>query len=580
MKKDKSHWNRNILCVDDEEGILHAYRDVFSKSQNSSFDDIYLGRRKRPIPTKEQTDSPPHFNLFIASSGEEAIHLVLDLQEQGHSIAAAFIDMKMPGGIDGLETMKQLLDIDNKMTFAVVTAYTDRSIYQIGSIFNQEDQWLYLNKPFTRGELLQAAFNLTSAWNLRRESQYLLESLTRNNNVLRELINNSTQFFQFRAENEFIRTVSLAFCAVFQGLTCQFMTFDVEGRPEVRFSNMTENDSREILQRNSDFLHSLSGTVKTQDFVTFGEYVIAPLIFRNKLMAVLVFLNRDNIFGEEEELIRLFLHHIAIALKNNHLFHRLENMHHSVSQLEQKKSRFIALASHELRTPLVSLKGYADMMHAGELGELSSKQVKAIRAIKENADRLNDLTAKILQIARMDIGKSELKSEYIDIGLLIDEVISELKAFAEKRKQTIQIFMSQKVPMIAVDADEIRNALIQLLLNAIKFTPDEGQITVIVATSSHIIKHRGGQKHVLISIRDTGIGIAPEEHDRIFSRFYEVRSPQYHSSGTYEFMTSGLGIGLAIVKKIIDAHNGSIWLRSDVGKGTVFYISLPISEEN
>jgi len=178
--------NKTILCVDDEPEVLEAYRQTL---QQGPQEDVTLrsrlaARRRRtggeaePITTTG-TDEPagPGYTVLTASSGEEAVDIVRRQLNRGQQIAVGFFDMLMPGGIDGQETMARIRELDNQILCAVVTAYTDRSTTQIGSLFERQDDWLYFNKPFTMGELSQTALNLVSSWNRRRNEETLISNL-------------------------------------------------------------------------------------------------------------------------------------------------------------------------------------------------------------------------------------------------------------------------------------------------------------------------------------------------------------------------------------------------------------------
>jgi CheY-like chemotaxis protein len=158
--------NTTILAVDDEESILQVYEDVLGNNQSQT--DLILARRKARSQHAKQSLNI-NYDIHLAQSGEKAVEIVKEQMELGNQIAAGFFDMKMPGGIDGLETIRRIKKLDPEMLVAVVTAYTDRTVEQIGGIFDSQDEWMYFNKPFTRGELKQTALHLTIAWERRKE---------------------------------------------------------------------------------------------------------------------------------------------------------------------------------------------------------------------------------------------------------------------------------------------------------------------------------------------------------------------------------------------------------------------------
>ncbi|RMH73619.1 MAG: response regulator [Gemmatimonadetes bacterium] len=176
--------NTRILAVDDEDAILQVYRDVLGVGESAA-DSIMARRRAR------QSGAGGHVNtlqyeVLLAKSGEEAVQIVKDQVSQGNYIAAGFFDMKMPGGMDGLETIQIVKKLQPAMLVAVVTAYTDRTVEQIGSYFVSQDEWIYFNKPFTQGELKQAALHLVTSWNKRRDNRQAMKAIRQTVSILKK----------------------------------------------------------------------------------------------------------------------------------------------------------------------------------------------------------------------------------------------------------------------------------------------------------------------------------------------------------------------------------------------------------
>ncbi len=178
--------NTTILCVDDEPGVLDAYRKILvkDKSEISDVKNRLSARRRRSsgervveAVSQDSVSEETSFRILTAASGEEAVDIVRRELNCGRQIAVGFFDMLMPGGMDGQETIARIRELDNQILCAVVTAYTDRSTKQIGKVFDRQEDWLYFNKPFTMGELSQSALHLVSAWNRRRHEEALVSRL-------------------------------------------------------------------------------------------------------------------------------------------------------------------------------------------------------------------------------------------------------------------------------------------------------------------------------------------------------------------------------------------------------------------
>lgn len=229
-------------------------------------------------------------------------------------------------------------------------------------------------------------------------------------------------------------------------------------------------------------------------------------------------------------------------------------------QLEQEKSDFLSMASHELKTPLTSMKMFVDLMQK----ELKRQKLKRpfyyATRIKDQTDRLTELTNDLLDVSRIETGKLKLHQESFDLNELVNDTIEGISAstnhkFELKSKARVQVF---------ADRYRIYQVLINLLTNAVKYSPSTKKISVS-------IKRKG--KEAIVGVKDYGIGITKEKQSKIFERLYQVTDSQ---SKTYP----GLGLGLYISKEIIERHKGKIMLKSKKGEGSFFYFNLKVSEKN
>ena len=178
--------NRTILVVDDEEVVRQTYAEVLSQKNASAAAGI--GLRHRPGGGEGQASGAEEgYRLLLAESGAEALEIVKSEIAAGRRIAAGFFDMRMPG-MDGMETIRRVLALDPEVFCAVVTAFSDRSVDQLSTLFASQDQWLYFNKPFTHAELQQAANNLISAWNRKRQLEATMAKIEESQKKLKELL--------------------------------------------------------------------------------------------------------------------------------------------------------------------------------------------------------------------------------------------------------------------------------------------------------------------------------------------------------------------------------------------------------
>ena len=228
------------------------------------------------------------------------------------------------------------------------------------------------------------------------------------------------------------------------------------------------------------------------------------------------------------------------------------------ASLERMKSDFVSNITHELRTPLAAIKGATDLILGGLEGSVNPGQKRFLKIIKGNTERFIKLINNLLDISKIEAGKIKMNPTKQSIRPVIFEVLDSLKPLVNEKKLILETKIPERTETIKFDRDRIFQVLVNLVSNAIKFTPEKGKITMEVQEFSD---------RVDVNVSDTGIGIAPEDLSRVFDRFYQVNSSTTKTA-------AGTGLGLVICKDIINAHRGEIWVISEVGKGTKFTFSL------
>ncbi|UCG34654.1 MAG: HAMP domain-containing histidine kinase [Candidatus Omnitrophota bacterium] len=263
----------------------------------------------------------------------------------------------------------------------------------------------------------------------------------------------------------------------------------------------------------------------------------------------------DNIKLFEE----LYLAKEELEKKVKERTHELVKSLRKVEMVSKMKTDFISSVSHELRTPLTSIKGFARLLVGEEFGGLPEQAKKSLDKIDTNVNKLVDMVNLLLDISRIESGKTEVKIAPQDIIQAIKEVADLLSPQIHAKK--LQFFQeTPKSLTVLMDKNLIERVLTNLINNAIKFTPEGGKITVKCAVEDSSAN---------ISISDTGVGIAKDETEKIFQEFYRSKT-----AGT----VTGSGLGLALVKRIIDTHKERIWLESEPEKGTTFYFTLKLAK--
>ena len=231
-----------------------------------------------------------------------------------------------------------------------------------------------------------------------------------------------------------------------------------------------------------------------------------------------------------------------------------------LKELDTLKSRFLSNVSHELKTPLTAIVGLSANMLDGITGQLNDKQREYLSDIRASSDRLGRLIKDLLDLSIIEAGRVVLKPEPFALGSLVREVTNSLRPVAEEKLIAIQASTTEAGPTVWADRDRIAQVLTNLIGNAIKFTTPQGKVMVSAQMN--------GGAWVEVSVGDTGPGIPAEEAERIFDEFYQITRPGIESRG--------VGLGLAISKKLIEMHGGKIGVKSEMGKGSTFYFTVPV----
>lgn len=230
--------------------------------------------------------------------------------------------------------------------------------------------------------------------------------------------------------------------------------------------------------------------------------------------------------------------------------------------IDRMKSELISTVSHQLRTPMTSIKGYTDLLYLETVGEINEAQRRFLSIIKSNADRLALLADDLLDISRIETGRIRLNLEFIHISAISDEIAASLRGQIEEKGLSLKLDIPEGLPPIIGDRDRVTQILTNLIDNARHYTPAGGQITVSAQVRGNFLQ---------VSVADTGIGIAPEDQEKIFGRFYRADHPLVQE-------VAGTGLGLSIVKSFVEMHGGDIWVESEPGQGSTFSFTLPLAE--
>jgi signal transduction histidine kinase len=273
--------------------------------------------------------------------------------------------------------------------------------------------------------------------------------------------------------------------------------------------------------------------------------------------------------GDEIEILAEEFNKMSLALRNAYTglerkvaerTAELTVANQRLAELDKMKSDFVSNVSHELRTPLTAIKGSTDNMIDGLTGHLNEKQVRYLTRIKSNTDRLARLINELLDLSRIEAGRIDLRPTFLSLVPLTKEAAESLRPMATEKLVSLEVASADTGVTAWADRDKVTQVLMNIIGNAIKFTPPHGRVIVAV--------ERNGGGWVQISVTDTGPGIPAEEANKIFAKFYQVTQ-----GGNQK--TKGTGLGLAISKALVEMHGGRLWVKSEVGRGSIFSFTLP-----
>ena len=296
----------------------------------------------------------------------------------------------------------------------------------------------------------------------------------------------------------------------------------------------------------------------------FRALLAVPLLHQEQAIgALLVRRRRSGAFAPEiVNLLQTFASQSSLAIYNARLFHEIEVKSRQLAIASQHKSQFLANMSHELRTPLNAILGYTELMLDGLYGELSAKTVEVLDRVQKNGKHLLGLINDVLDLSKIEAGQLALSLDEYSMKDIVQTVVSATESLASAKRLPLKVAVAESMPIGRGDERRIAQVLLNLVGNAIKFT-DEGEVRIAAGVFDGMFQ---------VAVADTGPGIPHEEQGRIFEEFHQVDSSNTKKKG-------GTGLGLAIAKRIVELHGGRISVQSELGRGSIFTIDLPVKVE-
>ncbi len=491
--------------------------------------------------------------------GRQAIALV-----QQERFDLLLTDIRMPD-INGLEMVRTIKELDSELICVTMTGFgtMDTAIEALKLGVDE-----FVVKPFTPDELCLAIARAMEKERLRRENVRLraLIPLFELNKTLMATVDVNevlSQVVRISRQETSADCVSLLLLSDNWPSSTQMRAYTpLEPRSPLqeRFDQAVAERAMAlegplVLQGNVAEDSSLSEIAQEMGI---HSLIASPIAVKDKIIGVLILIKESQ--GEQfvpgdAELLSVLSGQAAVAIENARLFEEIQRAYQELRKLDHLKSEFINIAAHELRTPLAILMGYAGVLEEDAQGEIKER----LQIIVRNAMRLRSLIDNMLDLRHLEMGQNQLRLSRFSLNKAITSAVRDLTPLARDKGQHIQVHFAGESVEINADLHKFDLILINLLSNAIKFTPEGGKVYV---------EARLTEDEALVTVQDTGIGIPPEEQERIFDRFYQVGNSLTREHG-------GMGLGLAIAKGMVELCGGRIWVESEVDQGSTFTFTIP-----
>ncbi len=317
------------------------------------------------------------------------------------------------------------------------------------------------------------------------------------------------------------------------------------------------------------------GSISVQDYHLHSIFV-APIILDNAIYGFLYLDNQQDNTREmylNSDLIKLLQEQITIALKNAKQYEAVIQKSSEMHALDLIKDEFMAIVSHELNTPLTTLQSYVSRLKRNLFADEDEK-LDIIGKIESYVKRLILTTGDITTMNNYNMKKSLAKAP-VDIDEILIIIKQEVEILSRKRKMFIKLDIETDLPNLSANWEAMHLMIYNIVLNSIRFTNDFGSVTISARRSAFQQEKIDGKESMVVIIEDNGIGIPEHQLKNVFRKFYELNEIYAHKSGTIEYRSSGLGLGLATSRRIAELHNGKIWIKSKENEGTTVFIALP-----
>lgn len=502
------------------------------------------------------------YSVWGADQGREAVSL-----GKQHKYDLLLTDIHMPD-ITGLDVAQTIKQIDPDITCVTMTGFGTMDV-AIEALKLGIDEFIV--KPFGPNELLMAVNKALEKKRLQRENARLvaLIPLFELNKTFMTTVDEKDLLHHVvhiaRQETRADRASLLLLRPEQQNKTTFNTRVSSPATPPAAEQQELETAvAQNVARTRSPVSHPASSDDTDQGIRLPDEpsspYALhaTPLLVKDRLIGVLVVTKEKSaraFVPSDRELMSVLGGQAAIAIENARLFEEIQHAYEELKELDRLKSEFINIAAHELRTPLAILLGYAGILKE----EMEASQQEYVQTILNNGMRLNSIIDDLLNLRNLETGHIELTMQEFSIAKAVNEALAELRLLIQDKKHIATVDIPEGLPDARTDRRKFDLILFNLISNAIKFTAPEGRI---------LITGRRSGSYFEISVIDNGVGIAPNDIDRIFTRFYQTEKSLTREHG-------GMGLGLSIAKGMVEFLGGEIWVESEPGKGSKFTFTIP-----
>ena len=550
--------NHRVLVIDDNKAIHDDLRKILLgevDTQEHLQDDetLLFGMKTLPIV---------RFEIDSAYQGQEGLAKLEQSLAEGRPYALAFVDVRMPPGWDGVETITRLWKLCPNLQTVICTAYSDYSWTDIRRRLGRSDNLLILKKPFDNLEVIQLAHTLTRKWFLGRQSEARMGDLdlivAERTAQLRKAHQQIEREFQQRAKAQ------EAFRIIFQASTVGIALLDTGGRyvdVNRAFETLFELTRDQLVGKNPAELEALG--LRTMR-VLHAEIERTPDLEAQEIVYESRTGPRTGLLWTREVEINDCLHRLCLLLDITERKEMEEELRRARSQAEaaaKAKSEFLATMSHEIRTPMNGILGFTELALQTEL---TPDQRDYMETVDSSARSLLRIINDVLDFSKIEAERLELESLPFSLRECLNSAAEVVRPSAGQKQLKFSWNVAPGTPDVLIgDELRLRQILLNLMANAVKFT-DAGSVATEVSAASY----DGNRVDLQFAVRDTGIGIPVEKQGLIFEPFRQADGYMTRRYG-------GTGLGLAIVTRLLDLLGGRIWVESKPGVGSAFYFTVP-----